>query len=308
MYIASSFYRFCPLTDSDIGELKRGLEQRAEQLAVGGLIILATEGINGTIAGTADSVEAFKSFMLNTLGSTDWSFKEGSSEKPPFKRFKVRIRKEIVTTGESDPIAVAEQKNALSPAQWHELLSSAAEDILLVDTRNTYETELGKFRGAIDPGIVHFSEFPDFVQKSQLPKDKTILMYCTGGIRCEKAIYQMEKLGYQSVFQLQGGILNYLQEYPDQLFEGECFVFDQRVALTQELQPSARWVLCPHCGQPGDLELTCAKCSKYAKVCQQCCEEKGCSTCSKDCENQLRRLRQREKQIAEQAAELSVNE
>ena len=285
------------------------LETFAAEHEVGGLIILAGEGINGTVSGVPTSISMFKTLLEELFApdggcAADWAFKESSAEKNAFKRFKVRVRTEIVTTRDAQPKQVGEQKNALSPEQWHQALNSG-DAVVLLDTRNYYETELGVFKGAIDPGIKHFSEFPDFVVNQAYPKDAKVLMYCTGGIRCEKAIYQMEELGYSDVYQLQGGILNYLAQYPDELFEGECFVFDQRVAVTQSLAPSERWVLCPHCGQPGDVEVSCARCAKCAKVCERCVTELQRATCSKDCENQLQRLRAKQKAIEEKQSEVN---
>lgn len=309
MYSVCSFYRFSEMSAQRVEQVKALLEISAAELGVGGLIILATEGINGTISGLPISVATFKTLLVELFApdggtAADWPFKESSAEKNAFKRFKVRVRTEIVTTRDAQPKHVGEQKNALTPEQWHQTLKSG-EPVVLIDTRNYYETELGVFRGAIDPGIKHFSEFPDFVTNQAYPKDAKVLMYCTGGIRCEKAIYQMEELGYSEVYQLQGGILNYLAQYPDELFEGECFVFDQRVAVTQSLAPSERWVLCPHCGQPGDVEVSCAKCAKCAKVCERCVTELQRATCSKDCENQLQRLRAKQKADEEKQSEVN---
>jgi UPF0176 protein len=154
---------------------------------------------------------------------------------------------------------------------------------VIVDARNDYEYAIGKFKGAIDPSIKTFSEFPEFVKKGELPKDKKVMMYCTGGIRCEKALLEMEKQGYSDVYQLEGGILAYLQQFPEGNFEGECFVFDKRVAVDQHLQPSQTYHICPHCGNPGTLEVNCLACNKQAIVCYGCAKEERHKTCSKNC-------------------------
>lgn len=291
MYAISSFYKFLDSSEQHVQDAKARLEHFASEAPLYGLVILATEGINGTISGSPEDIQSAKRLLSELFGEDGWPYKDSSSEQNPFKRFKVRIRREIVTTGAEQAPRVPAQINALTPQEWHKMLKED-EDVVVLDTRNYYETELGTFQGAIDPGLVHFRHFTDYVQRSEIPKDKKVLMYCTGGIRCEKAIYQMQELGYESVFQLQGGILNYLKEYPGGLFEGECFVFDQRVAVTQTLEPSARWRLCPHCGQPGDVEVQCGRCAKHAKLCNRCHEQNGIGSCSKDCENQLQRLQQ----------------
>lgn len=159
-----------------------------------------------------------------------------------------------------------------------------SEDTVLLDTRNSYETAIGKFRGAVDPGIEAFHEFPGFIQKAGLPKNKTVMMYCTGGIRCEKALLEMEKQGYEHVYQLEGGILAYLEQFPDKNFEGECFVFDHRVAVDQHLRPSTVYGLCPHCGHAGNVEIRCS-CGTVQKVCSTCYSTASRKTCSKRCAN-----------------------
>ena len=155
---------------------------------------------------------------------------------------------------------------------------------MLIDTRNWYEYRLGTFRGALNPGIEKFTDFPDFIQKQGIGKHQKMLIFCTGGIRCEKGILDLEQNGYQNVFQLEGGILNYLEQYPNQKFEGECFVFDRRVAVDQNLEPSKRYTLCPHCGQPADRRIECGLCDQPAQICLECegMQVKGV-TCSKNC-------------------------
>ncbi|MCL4138009.1 UNVERIFIED_CONTAM: hypothetical protein GTU68_039784 [Idotea baltica] len=295
MFTVIGFYKFNSITEKQLLSAKLALELCAKDNFISGLVIVATEGINGTVCGSDKALALFKEVLIEHFGESNWPWKESQAESNAFKRFKVKIREEIVTTGLDNPVRVIEQGDALSPKQWHEMLNSQRDDVVIIDTRNHYETELGVFEGAVDPGLVNFQEFGEYIAKSDIPKDKTVLMYCTGGIRCEKAIYQMRELGYPTVFQLQGGILNYLKEFPDGKFDGECFVFDQRVAVTRELEPSSRWALCPHCGQPGDVELNCVRCSKRAKVCKRCVDEAKMNTCSKDCCNQLERLNARTK-------------
>jgi UPF0176 protein len=155
-------------------------------------------------------------------------------------------------------------------------------EAVILDTRNDYEVEIGKFRGARDFALKEFSDFPRAVAESGIAKDAPVLMYCTGGIRCEKAILEMNAQGYKNVHQLDGGILNYLEKFPDQGFDGECFVFDYRVAVDQKLQPTQKYKLCPHCGQPADKPISCAKCGTEAVICRHCTGQSAV-TCSKNC-------------------------
>jgi UPF0176 protein len=220
--------------------------------------------------------------MCVLLGfQNDLIIKESSSTTPPFKRFKVKTREEIVTLGKPDILPLSSADTHLSPEEWHQALLD--EDVIVIDTRNWYETKLGKFKKAIDPELDEFQQWPEYLQKSELPKDKKILIYCTGGIRCEKAIVEMHNQGFENVYQLEGGILNYLQKYPEQSFEGECFVFDHRVAVDQNLQPSQKYKMCPHCGQPGETVISCLECESKAIVCEACRKEKAQNTCSKNC-------------------------
>jgi len=242
----ASFYHFTEI--ADLEEKQQELLIQADALGLLGLVILAEEGINGTVAGLKSCIDSYTELLKRTFSVPSKQFKTSVTSKPPFRRLKVKLREEIVTTGEWGMSPQAERHNHLSPSEWQALL--ADEDVVVIDTRNRYETAIGAFKNAIIPPIKHFSEFSDFVAGSEIPKDKKVLMYCTGGIRCEKAIFEMERQGYEHVFQLDGGILRYLEEFPHQDYEGECFVFDHRVAVDQELAPSNKWTLCPQCGQP----------------------------------------------------------
>ena len=175
------------------------------------------------------------------------TIKRSQSPFAPFRRWKVVQRRETVTSG---PIGQSgSPARHLSPQEWHEMLQRP--DVMLLDVRNDYEIRLGTFRGAIDPQTSSFTQFADYVARLEVPKDQPILTFCTGGIRCEKAAPYLKAQGFSEVYQLDGGILNYMEHYPNGNFEGECFVFDDRVALDQNLQPSASYRRCPECGQPG---------------------------------------------------------
>ncbi len=286
----TSFYRFFPLTSSEVAVKRLALEAQSARLELSGLVILAEEGCNGTVAGSSDSIEIFKRSLDAMFGSGDWRFKDSRCSRQPFPRFRVKIRPEIVTTRADITIREMERRgdhsSHLTPAEWQAVLDSG-EDVVLLDTRNRYETQLGTFEGCIDPQIDNFKDFAQFVEKSGIPKDKKVLMYCTGGIRCEKASVEMEKQGYSQVYQLDGGILRYLEEFPHRKFNGECFVFDGRVALDQNLQPTTNWKLCPHCGQPGNRPISCSFCGDPAWVCEDCEKLEGGPSCSHDCEWKL---------------------
>lgn len=279
----AAFYHFGPIPSERLNPLSAKIEKLGRAMGLRGLIILAFEGINGTISGPdRDAVTEFLVEVAAIIEFPVFTPKWSEADFPPFRKFKVRLRKEIVTLGkpEVQPLP-PKSPTHLSPAEWDRCLRE--EDVVLLDTRNTYETRIGKFKGAIDPKIEEFQEFGRFVEESGLPKEKKILIYCTGGIRCEKAIVEMETRGFQNVYQLDGGILNYLAQRPRASFEGECFVFDNRVAVDQDLAPTAQYKLCPHCGQPADQPIDCVRCDSKAVVCVICLNGDAGRTCTKNC-------------------------
>ncbi|UPA22845.1 hypothetical protein K8942_01370 [Candidatus Peribacteria bacterium] len=273
----TAFYKFLHI--ADVEAVRQSLFDAGTDHQLCGLLLVAHEGINGTVAGTKESIDAFKTLITERFGSV--IFKDSTTAEKPFKRWKVTIREEIVAIGNPDMHPDSDMNHHLSPEEWNRVMDE--EDVVVIDARNTYETAIGMFKGAIDPQTETFQEFPDFVKHSGIPKDKKVLMYCTGGIRCEKAILAMQEEGYKNVYQLQGGILNYLEQCPSEKFEGECFVFDHRVAVDQDLKPSQRYTLCVHCGNPGDLRGACHVCSKDSVICQGCQQSGKMIACSKDC-------------------------
>jgi UPF0176 protein len=247
------------------------------------------EGINATVSGSAEALEQLKACLVELFPSEEFTFKESRAEKPPFARFKVDVRPEIITTKDPSISLQESQGTHLTPQQWHEMISSDP-DVVLVDTRNDYETEVGVFAGAIDPKIKKFSDLQGYLEQNPLPKDKKLFLYCTGGIRCEKAVPEVKRLGYEKVYQLEGGILKYLEQYPSGHFKGECFVFDHRVAVDGNLQPSKTLKLCPHCGNPAKIDhtISCGNCGTSAVVCMRCQEREDRKTCSKNCAHHVR--------------------
>lgn len=279
-FTVTAFYKFIPLDAVD--EIQSDLKDFGEKHQICGLVILGSEGINGTVAGSEEAISFWKQKIEDLVG--DIEFKDSPSQKQPFKRWFVKIREEIVSLGKKEVLPNGKH-NHISPAQWENMMEE--DDVVVIDTRNTYETEIGMFEGALDPKLNSFQEFPQWVADCDIPKDKKVLMYCTGGIRCEKACLEMESQGYENVFQLDGGILRYIQEKPNRKWKGECFVFDHRVAVNQDLKPSEKYHLCPHCGDPGDVKTTCAHCGEFARICERCKPKPRRQSCSKNCANIL---------------------
>ncbi len=215
-----------------------------------GTLLIASEGINGTIAGHREGIDCVIHYLQHTLGFKDLEYKESFSNHLPFLRMKVRLKKEIVTFGQPGVDPNKRAGTYVDPKDWNALISDP--DVVLVDTRNDYEVEIGTFKGAIDPKTKSFQELPDFVKKNLDPKKhKRVAMSCTGGIRCEKSTAYMLSQGFEEVYHLKGGILNYLKEVPEDqsLWEGECFVFDERVSVDHNLAPG-KYNLCHGCREP----------------------------------------------------------
>lgn len=293
-YAIAAFYYFQSILPESVEARGAELEELGKNSGLRGLIILAPEGINGTISGQSqEAVITYLEKVSGILGFPKIECKWSQSEEWPFRRFKVRLRDEIVTLGKPEVLPLAPKSPThLSPKEWDEAIATG--DIVMIDTRNWYETKLGKFKGAIDPKLEEFRQFPDFLQQADFSKDQKFLIYCTGGIRCEKAIVEMNNQGFNNVFQLDGGILNYLAQRPDQSFEGECFVFDHRVAVDQNLESSKKYHLCPHCGQPADHEINCLQCETPSWVCDQCLHiDPDHATCSKNCAYHYKRVQKK---------------
>jgi UPF0176 protein len=285
--VVSAFYKFVQVEEGRLTSVRDDLERFAEARGLKGLIVLGCEGINATVAGSAETIAAFEKLLPEIFKGSEFTFKHSNADKIPFARFKIDLRPEIVTIGDTTISSQGSVGTYLTPSEWHQALLNDP-DVVLVDTRNDYETDIGVFEGAIDPRIRKFSDFGGFVEQQGLPKDKKLFLYCTGGIRCEKAVPEVKRLGYENVYQLEGGILKYLEEYPNGKFKGECFVFDHRVAVDQNLQPTQTYKLCPHCGNPSKDHLTCSLCSKDAPVCHRCTEREDLRTCSKNCAHHAR--------------------
>ncbi|MBS1797748.1 MAG: hypothetical protein JSS81_28255 [Acidobacteria bacterium] len=233
MYRIITFYEFKPL--ENLPAIKSELTNAMRELGIRGTIIIAPEGYNSTVAGPPDGIERFIRVLENVFATT-LCFKSSFHESCPFLKIKIRIKPEIVTLKQSVEIERGAGTHVGS-ARWNELIADG--ETIVLDTRNDYEVELGTFRGALNPRIEKFSDLPKFVEENfGSARDKKIAMFCTGGIRCEKFAPFMKGLGFAEVYQLDGGILKYLEETPenDSLWEGECFVFDDRIALDNSLR------------------------------------------------------------------------
>jgi UPF0176 protein len=246
--VVAAVYKFVKLADS--ASLREPLLAQCDALGITGTLLLAEEGINGTIAGTRSGIDNILAYLRSDPRLGDLEHKESFAEHPPFYRMKVKLKKEIVTMGVPDIDPTERVGRYVKPEDWNALIRDP--DVLLVDTRNDYEVDVGTFKGAVDPRITTFREFPDYVKRNFDPeKQPRVAMFCTGGIRCEKASAYMLQQGFPEVYHLQGGILKYLENIPAErsLWQGECFVFDQRVAVGHGLAPG-HYELCYGCSRP----------------------------------------------------------
>jgi UPF0176 protein len=244
----AAFYKFTPLDNT--GVLQQQLRCVCEDAGLLGTILLASEGINGTIAGSSAGVDSLFRFLRQYPGFEDLEFKTSFCNRNPFYRMKVRLKKEIVTLGVEGIDPGKDVGQYVAPENWNELISQP--DVRLVDTRNDYEVGLGTFKGAENPQTQSFREFPAWVETHLgADKDQPVAMFCTGGIRCEKSTALLKEMGYRKVYHLKGGILNYLEKMPadNSLWQGDCFVFDHRVTVDHDLA-EGHFELCPACRMP----------------------------------------------------------
>jgi UPF0176 protein len=248
MIVIAALYHFTRFADpAALAPPLRALGQAQE---VRGSLLLATEGINGTIAGTRAGIDAMLAHIRALPGCAELEWKESRAETQPFGRLKVRLKREIVTMGQPDIDPRARVGHYVNPADWNDLI--AAPDVVVIDTRNDYEVGIGRFEGAIDPGTASFRDFPAWWQANRDRfHNKRIAMYCTGGIRCEKSTNFLLGQGVRDVFHLKGGILKYLEEVPpeESRWQGECYVFDGRVSVGHGLRPGPH-VTCHACRRP----------------------------------------------------------
>ena len=256
--VVAALYKFVSLPD--FAEKKDPLLAYCLAQNIKGTLLLAQEGINGTIAGSRAAVDAVLSFLRTDPRLADLEHKESYTDIPPFDRMKVRLKKEIVPLGVPEVDPNQKVGTYVTPEEWNQLISDP--EVVLIDTRNDYEVQIGTFQGACNPQTASFREFPDYVRQNLDPqKHKKVAMFCTGGIRCEKASSYMLEQGFEEVYHLKGGILKYLEAVPaeESLWSGECFVFDQRVAVRHGLELGS-YDACVACGRPiADADKTSEK-------------------------------------------------
>lgn len=254
MISVAAFYHFADLADP--AALRTPLVALAQSHGLRGSVLIAPEGVNGTIAGPAGGVDAALAHMRAWPGCRPLRAQRSSAGQMPFGRLKVRLKREIVTLGRPDIRPACGTGVRVAPAEWNALIT--APDVALIDTRNAYETRIGTFRGAIDPRLERFGDFPAWwAAHGPRLANRRIAMFCTGGIRCEKSTALLRAEGVREVYHLDGGILSYLARVPerDSLWQGECFVFDRRVALNHGLRPG-RAVMCHACRHPVPADAT----------------------------------------------------
>lgn len=271
--IVAALYHFARLSGHEA--LQGPLAELCDQMGVKGTLLLAREGVNGTIAGSRAAIDAVLAHLRAIPGLKALEHKESSAHRMPFRRMKVRLKKEIVTMGVADIDPLEGVGAYVDPQDWNELISHP--ETILIDTRNDYEVGIGTFKGAINPETATFREFPEWVEKADIEdKSKPIAMFCTGGIRCEKATAYMRAKGYENVYHLKGGILKYLENVPEEesLWQGSCFVFDERVAVTHGLRESDE-VLCRACRNPVTREEQASEQFEEGVSCPHCYESRS---------------------------------
>jgi len=286
-FLVAALYHFVSVPH--FAELRAPLQSLCEEYDVRGTLLLAHEGINGTIAGPADGIRTVLSFLRRQPEFSALEHKESWASEMPFLRLKVRLKKEIVTMGVEDIDPNRSVGTYVAPEDWNALISDP--DTIVIDTRNDYETAIGMFKGAVDPNTKTFREFPDWVRENTgLHNKPKIAMYCTGGIRCEKATAFMKEQGFDEVYHLKGGILKYLEEVPpeESLWEGACFVFDERVSVLHGLEEGGH-KLCRACRHPLTAEVIASPLYEAGVSCPHCYGERS--------EEDRMRFRQRQKQM-----------
>jgi UPF0176 protein len=305
-FLTAALYKFVELTDTS--SLKQSLQTLCDAHCIKGTLLLAAEGINGTIAGAESDVRAVLAYLRADLRLKDLTHKESWSRSPPFLRMKVRLKKEIVTLGVPGVNPTQMAGRYVKPEAWNALITDP--NVVVVDTRNDYEVAIGSFKGAVDPKVKTFADLPKWVStqsttggalESAGNTKPKVAMFCTGGIRCEKSTALLRQLGFDEVFHLEGGILNYLETVPqaNSLWEGECFVFDERVSVGHGLQPGP-YELCRSCRHPvGEMDRQSLHYVKGVS-CPHCFNQKT------DAQKQGFAERQRQVELARQRGQAHV--
>ena len=275
--VVSSFYKYIEIKDPI--KFQESHLKYCKDLGIKGKILLAEEGINGTISGTEEQIRKYKKDFKKNKLFKDVIFKDTISDSHPFKKTLVRIRNEIVSSGLN--VNMKNKADYISPEELNKLIEK--EEVVLLDARNNYESKIGKFKNAITPDIETFRDFKKVPKLISKLKDKTIVTYCTGGIRCEKASAFLKASSFNNVLQLHGGIIEYINEFPDKHFEGRCFVFDNRLSIPSG-NKTKDITICEICHVPCGRYINCAnkKCDNLFVCCEEC-DIKLKHACSKKC-------------------------
>jgi len=285
--IVAALYKFVTLDDYEA--LREPLAQCCKNAGVKGSLLLAREGINGTIAGTRKGIDDVLDYLRSDPRMAELEHKESIDEQQPFHRLKVKLKKEIVTIGIDSVNPNKVVGHYVKPKDWNNVISDP--EVLVLDTRNDYEVAIGTFKGAVDPKTDSFREFPDFVEQNYDPsKHKKVAMFCTGGIRCEKASSYMLEQGFDEVYHLEGGILKYLEEVDpnESLWEGECYVFDNRISVNHHLEKGT-YSMCHGCRLPITDEDKLSPLYEQGVSCPKCHDALT--------DDQRERFRERQKQV-----------
>lgn len=285
--VIATFYKFVDL--ADFQALQQSLSDECLSWGLKGTILLAHEGINGTIAGCRKGIDALLAYLKKDPRLFDIAHKESFSHELPFRRMKVRLKREIVSMGQPGVEPSRWSGSYVKPEDWNSIVSDP--DVVVLDARNDYEVGIGTFEGAINPSTETFREFPGYVQGTLDPeKHKKVAMFCTGGIRCEKASAYLLDLGFDEVYQLQGGILKYLETVPleESLWKGECFVFDDRVAVDHRLEVGS-YRQCYACRRPLSSDDLASPHYQEGRSCPHCIDKLS--------EDQRSRFAERQHQI-----------
>lgn len=280
-YIVVSFYKYLNL--DDLAALQKRLLNYSISIGLTGKIYLASEGINGSIFGLRETVDAFKNELSSINGFDNIWFKESVTNIIAFTKMHVRIKKELVNLG-IDGLTPNNGGKRLSPEELKNFYESK-KDFVIVDTRNSWESNIGRFKNAVTPSMHTFRDWKSVADKLEVYKDKTIVTYCTGGIRCEKASAYLVQKGFKDVYQLNGGILNYINNYPDTYWEGAMFVFDDRRIVEPNTKEELKYIAnCHHCGNPTSYHINCHNidCDKLIVCCNEC-KIKFDYSCSESC-------------------------
>ncbi len=274
------YYNFSPVADPQAWVDEH--RELCRRLRLKGRVYISEEGINGTLAGAQERIEEYKEALRSRDGFGDTEFKEDPCDTVPFARLSVKYRPEIVALRVDEHLDPnTDGGTRLRPAEWRRMMESG-EDYVMIDVRNNYESRIGHFEGALRPDVDNFFDFPEWLDEAGIDKDKKVLMYCTGGIRCEKFSVLMKRKGYRDVNQLHGGILNYAREEGGRHFRGKCFVFDDRLVVPVNPEDEEPVSHCEITGQPCDMYINCANmecnrlfiCSEEgARQMEGCCSE-----------------------------------